>query len=67
MLSPLDQLKTLIASELKSLDKEALPMVAERLETPAGKQSIEDWIFRLCSKEGMSVGSALAIIESELV
>jgi hypothetical protein len=63
---PLKDLKTLINEELLECDSSLWPKVCELQTTPVGKSKLDEMIIRYVAEEGMSIGSAIALIEQEL-
>lgn len=62
----IEELKKLIHNELKDCNRFLWPKVCEMQSTAKGKAKLEEMIIRYIAEEGMSVGSAIAIIEQEL-
>ncbi len=60
------ELKKLIKLELKDCDSGRWPNVCEMQSTAEGYQRIEEAIIRYVAKEGMPIGSAIALIEQEM-
>lgn len=60
------QLKLLIRAELKDCNHTIWPRVCEMQSTQTGLSRLEDMIVQYVAEEGMPVGSAIALIETEL-
>ena len=64
--SSIQELKKLIQLELQECDSNKWQYVCEMQSTPKGYARIEEMIIRYVAKEGMPIGSAIALIEQEL-
>lgn len=64
--SSINELKKLIQLELQECDSNKWQYVCEMQSTPKGYAGIEEMIIRYVAKEGMPIGSAIALIEQEL-
>lgn len=62
----IEELKTLINDELKECSRFLWPKVCEMQSTEKGKTKLDEMIIRYVAEEGMSIGSAIALIEQEL-
>lgn len=62
----IEELKQLIHSEMKECNRFLWPKVCEMQSTDKGRAKLEDMIIRYVAKEGMQIGSAIALIEQEL-
>ena len=62
----LDDIKLLIAEELKECNYTLWPKVCELQTTETGKLKLTEMIVRYIAEEGMGIGSAIAHIEQEL-
>lgn len=61
----LQELRKLIKIELQDCDSERWPVVCRMQSSEAGYAKIEEMIIRYVAKEGMPIGSAVALIEQE--
>lgn len=59
------KMKKLIRIELDKCNDGLWPHVCELKTTPQGYQRIESMVMDYAAKEGMPIGSALALIEQE--
>lgn len=64
--SSIQELKKLIQLELQECDSNKWQYVCEMQSTSKGYARIEEMIIRYIAKEGMPIGSAIALIEQEL-
>lgn len=62
----IEELKDLINDELKECNRFLWPKVCEMQSTEKGKAKLDEMIIRYVAEEGMSIGSAIALIEQEL-
>jgi hypothetical protein len=62
----LEELKQLITEELVDCNSELWPKVCELQTTEIGRAKLDEMIIRYVAEEGMSIGSAIALIEQEL-
>ncbi len=62
----IEELKSLINDELKECNRFLWPKVCEMQSTDKGKTKLDEMIIRYVAEEGMSIGSAIALIEQEL-
>lgn len=62
----IEMLRKLIREELKECNNKLWPKVCEMQSTEKGKSKLEEMIIRNVAEEGMSIGSAIALIEQEL-
>lgn len=62
----IDEIKKLINEELKDCNRFLWPKTCEMQSTEKGRTKLEEMIIRYVAEEGMSIGSAIALIEQEL-
>jgi len=62
----IEELKKAIREEIGECDPVVWGKLCELRATPQGYEKIEEMVIRLVAKEGMPIGSALALIEQEL-
>jgi hypothetical protein len=62
----LDDIKQFIQEELKECDGTLWPKVCELQTTELGQLKLAEMVIRYIADEGMSIGSAIALIEQEL-
>lgn len=63
----IEQMKALINEELKDCNYAKWPNVCSMQGTEKGLARLQEMIIRLCAaEEGMSIGSAIALIEQEM-
>jgi hypothetical protein len=62
----IEELKKLINDELKECSRFLWPKVCEKQSTEKGINKLDEMIIRYVAEEGMSIGSAIALIEQEL-
>lgn len=63
----IEQMKALINEELKDCSYARWPNVCSMQSTEKGLARLHDTIIRLCAtEEGMTIGSAIALIEQEM-
>jgi hypothetical protein len=62
----LDDIKQYIREELKECNSTLWPKVCELQSTELGQFKIAEMVIRYIADEGMSIGSAIALIEQEL-
>jgi hypothetical protein len=62
----LDDIKQFIKEELKECNGLLWPKVCELQTTELGQLKLAEMVIRYIADEGMSIGSAIALIEQEL-
>lgn len=62
----IEELKKAIREEIGECDPIVWGKLCELRATSQGYEKIEEMVIRLVAKEGMPIGSALALIEQEL-
>jgi len=62
----LDDIKQFIQEELRECDGTLWPKVCELQTTELGQLKLAEMVIRYIADEGMSIGSAIALIEQEL-
>ena len=62
----LDDIKQFIKEELKECNASLWPKVCELQTTELGQLKLAEMVIRYIADEGMSIGSAIALIEQEL-
>jgi hypothetical protein len=61
-----DKLKEIIRKQLESCDTNALPRLKKYVSTDSGMESAAAMIYKMCSRDGMPVQSAMSNLDSEL-
>lgn len=59
-------LEALLKEELRHCAQNRWPMVCRMKETPQGYLHIKSYVLQMASEEAMSIGTSLALLESEL-
>jgi hypothetical protein len=62
----IEELKAAIHEEIGECDPIVWGKLCEMRSTKQGYEKIEEMVIRMVAKEGMPIGSALALIEQEL-
>ena len=60
------ELKALIGEELKDCNHVLWPKVCEMQGTEKGREKLDRMIIDMIAKDGMDIGSAIALVEQEL-
>jgi hypothetical protein len=62
----LDDIQQFVKEELKECNAALWPKVCELQTTELGRLKLAEMVIRYIADEGMSIGSAIALIEQEL-
>ena len=65
-MTPEKELEQLVKSHLKVCDTENYPKLCEMTSTEEGLEAASNMVYEFCIHNGVSVQTALALIESEI-